>query len=718
MTGEKPKRIRFSLWLLGGFVLVLLTLLVLLQSSNLWKSFTVESAGDTLLLYGLSSLNFAAFVVFGFIFLRSIVRLVRERRALQLGSRIKTRLLFFFVMISILPIIAMAGFSILFMNRAIDRWFVQIPENIVRLPREIQENALDEKREQLNETARMLARSLDGKAIISEDLNALARDGNLAYAAIVDKRGKEIVSTTHAADGPPEIALLRQGNFADAVLNDGYGIDSVTAPLSGERTLVIAPNLGTDLGVNKTVDSSLGQFDRLKDSQITIRQVGFLTLGVLTFMLIFASMWTAFYLARGLTTPLKALAEGAEKIAQGELGHRVDVFAEDELALMVSTFNDMSAKLEANSAELNERRRYIETVLLSLPTGVISIDASERISTINPAARSILSIESEIITGAELSVLINSADLEIFERLISRAKRIGHASDQSKLKIDAENGYGSDGLSVAITATALPENGGVVLVIEDLSELISAQRASAWQEVARRMAHEIKNPLTPIQLSAERIARRVVSDESVNGKGEMLNSIAPNVDGKTERVVKEGTDTIIREVQSLKAMVDEFSRFARLPNVLLEPGDVNEVLDKSVALYRERSDEVSIDLKLSAELPTALLDGEQLKRVFVNLIDNAIEAPSNADSHKSVAISSRHDTARDIIVVEVADNGNGIEPADFQKLFQPYFSTKGRGTGLGLAIVQRIVAEHHGKIKAVTNQPRGAKFIVEIPVQG
>lgn len=723
MTTEKPKRIRLSLWLLGGFVLVLLTLLVLLQSSNLWKSFSVETAGDTLLLYGLSSLNFAAFVVFGFIFLRSIVRLVRERRALQLGSRIKTRLLFFFVMISILPIIAMAGFSILFMNRAIDRWFVQIPENIVRLPKEIQENALAEKRGQLNETARMLARSLDRKDVISEDLNAIALEGNLAYTAIIDKNGEAIASAINVSDEAPELALLRQGNFAAPILNDGFGIDAATAPISGERTLVIAPNLGTDLGVNKTVDSSLGQFDRLKDSQITIRQVGFLTLGVLTFMLIFASMWTAFYLARGLTTPLKALAEGAEKIAQGELGHRVDVFAEDELALMVSTFNQMSAKLEANSAELNERRRYIETVLLSLPTGVISIDADDKLSTINPVARNILQLEPGNFKGAALSNLIDPIDFEKFERLISRAKRIGHASDQSKLNVSSENGNGlADGLSVSITATALPENGGVVLVIEDLSELISAQRASAWQEVARRMAHEIKNPLTPIQLSAERIAKRFAPHRSVpiasasdenNANFITASSIS---DDDNAQVIADGTDTIIREVQSLKAMVDEFSRFARLPNVSLESGDVNEIIGQAAALYRERINEVSVDLKLAAELPAALLDNEQLKRVFVNLIDNAIEAPNNTDSPKAVSISSRHDTARDIIVVEVADNGNGIDPADYQKLFQPYFSTKGRGTGLGLAIVQRIVAEHQGKIKAVANHPRGAKFIVEIPV--
>lgn len=710
MATENPKPIRFSLWLLGGFVLVLLTILILLQTSNLWKDFTVETAGDTLLLYGLSSLNFAAFVVFGFIFLRSIVRLARERKALTLGSKLKTRLLFYFVMISILPIFAMAVFSILFMNRAIDRWFTQIPENIVRLPRELQNNSVATQRDQLNSTARLMARSLVGIEIVETELREIGASGGLAYVSVLDRRGESEIEITFETNDAEGLDLIKNNLLDSEKLDDPFGLQAATAAIGNGRTLVIAREVVIEPEVYQTVDDALRQYDRLKAGQVTVRQVGFLTLGVLTFMLIFAAMWTAFYVARGLTIPLKALAEGAEKIAQGELGHRVDVFAEDELALMVSTFNDMSSKLEANSAELTERRRYIETVLLSLPTGILSIDAANRVSTINPSARIILRLDSGNFVGDDLTQLIEPADLETFERLISRAKRIGHASDQSKLGSEKN---GNEGLSVSITATALPENGGVVLVIEDLSELIAAQRASAWQEVARRMAHEIKNPLTPIQLSAERIAKRFAISE--NGNESIDHSVAPNADAKTQTVVKEGTATIIREVQSLKAMVDEFSRFARLPSVALMPGSVNEVIEQAVTLYRERPDEVLIETHLSTTLPDASVDGEQLKRVFVNLIDNAIEAPGTEDSRKSVSISSRHDTARDIIVVEVADNGNGIDAADLQKLFQPYFSTKGRGTGLGLAIVQRIVAEHRGKIKVVANQPRGAKFIVEVP---
>lgn len=281
-------------------------------------------------------------------------------------------------------------------------------------------------------------------------------------------------------------------------------------------------------------------------------------------------------------------------------------------------------------------------------------------------------------------------------------------------------------MPVALTATALPRNfgeaSGAVLVIEDLSELIAAQRATAWQEVARRMAHEIKNPLTPIQLSAERIARRFVSLQNTKSKVQSFLNVFKSKtdednsksDEQNAKVIKEGTETILREVNSLKAMVDEFSRYARLPDARLEAGDLNEIVRQAATLYEDR--DARIELNLAANLPFALIDEEQLRRVFVNLIENSIEAFDQTHTDKQVSIRTFHDAARDIIVAEVTDNGRGIAPSDFQKLFQPYFSTKGRGTGLGLAIVQRIVSEHRGKIRAVNNSARGAKFIVELPV--
>ncbi len=697
--GKTPKRSRSSPWILGAVVLILLVLLIFLQSSNLWKTFSVETASDTLLLYALSSLNFIAFVIFGFIFLRSIIKLMRERRAFALGSKIKTRLLIYFAAVSLLPIVAMAGFSYLFMNRALERWFTQIPENVVREAREVQSRSLADRRAQLDRAAATLATALEGRSISDEELDQLAAAGQFVRIDLLSPGGEVIAS----------------GGEDSIPINDiDDSISPSNATMSDGRRLMLVAQPAGEESVSQMVDKSLAEFDRLKDQQTTVRQIALLTLGVLTFLLIFASSWIAFYIARGLTVPLRALAEGADEIAQGNLTHRVDVLAEDELELLVNTFNEMSARLEANAEELNDRRKYVETLLQALPTGIVSFDANNRISTINTAAAKILRLDDGDFIGMDLAGIVGDDNRAIIERVIARARRIGHASEQTVLITEGGNRHGDVDaqLPAALTAAALPDAGGSVLVIEDLSELIAAQRASAWQEVARRMAHEIKNPLTPIQLSAERIAKRFANA----GNGENGGMHISQTDDQTERVIHDGTATILREVRSLKSMVDEFSRFARLPDARLEAGDVSEIVRGVLALYEDRHDGVLITSDLSSTLPATKIDEEQLKRVFVNLIDNAIEAFEPEAGEKRVHVSTRQDAARDIVVAEIGDNGKGISPADLQKLFQPYFSTKGRGTGLGLAIVHRIIGEHHGKIKAVANQPRGAKFIVELPV--
>lgn len=722
---EKPneqKKRRISPWIFGIFVLLSLTFLVILQSSNLWKNFSVDTASDALLLYALSSLNFFALIIFGFILLRSLIKLARERRALQLGAKFKTRLWLYFFAVSVLPIVAMAGFSYLYMNRALERWFTQIPENVVREAQNVQNEAIGLQAEKFRETATMLAMSLDNREFTNEDLQKIADAGNLTHIEILSKNNKTIALFDRKLNQNQEqeleqiLSTARNNGVNEPTLQDGRGFDATIANFSDGRKLLIVSNLFDEENISSLVDNALAEFDRLKGKDITFRQIGLLTLGVLTFLLIFASSWTAFYIARGLTVPLKALAEGAGEITRGNFGHRVEVLAEDELALLVESFNQMSAKLEENSAELSERQRYIETVLQSLSTGVISFDQKNRVTTINKAAIQILKLEDADFTDFELAKLVNEENRIVLERLLNRAKRTGQAAEQTVLQreIINENLEAGTSLPVALTATSLPrsfgESSGVVLVIEDLSELITAQRASAWQEVARRMAHEIKNPLTPIQLSAERIAKRC----QVAGTDIHLSTDSSLNLEQTKKVIKDGTETILREVSSLKSMVDEFSRFARLPNAKLESGNLNDLISQSAVLYEDR--EAKIELNLAATLPNTMVDEEQLKRVFVNIIENAVEAFDETQTDKRIFIKTYHDTARDLIVAEISDNGNGIPPSDFQKLFQPYFSTKGRGTGLGLAIVQRIVSDHRGKIKAVNNSPRGAKFIVELPV--
>jgi PAS domain S-box-containing protein len=512
---------------------------------------------------------------------------------------------------------------------------------------------------------------------------------------------------------------------------DGRGYDAVAVPLSGGRYLIVAPPRRSDSNLSVLTTRWESEYSKLVARQRKVRLLGLSTLGLMTLLLLFASTWVAIHLARGIATPIRALAEASNEVARGNLSHRVTTMAEDELALLADSFNQMTAQLgenrsriEAGAAELRdknlaleERRNYIETVLESLSTGVISLDESDCVTTINAAAASMLMLEDRPHTNVALSAITSNEDRAVLDRLLRRARRTGRATEQTELM----RGTSSEGeaIPVALTATALratSEKGrGVVLVMEDLSELLSAQRAAAWSEVARRMAHEIKNPLTPIQLSAERIAKNfhrangsgVVSPNGANGQERAERA-------RVEAVVDECTATITREVAGLKAMVDEFSRFARLPHSRLEAADLNEVVRQSVALYEDRLDGVRMDVRLARTLPPAMLDAEQLRRVFVNLIDNALEALEGVEGERRITVATAHHPARGVLLVEIADTGHGIARDALSRLFQPYFSTRGRGTGLGLAIVQRIVMEHGGHIRAEANRPRGAKFTIEL----
>ena len=808
-AGERPRR-RGAPWLLGGLVLALLFVLVALQVFGLWEFITPDTAADTLLVYALSTLNFVAFLLFSFIFVRNLLKLRRERRERELGSKIKTRLVVYFIAVSLLPITALAVFSYLFFNRAVDKWFSSLPENVVGQARAVQQGEAERQTESLGETAAALAVLLEGRA--PEDvrlkLDPLARRLRLSALGVVFAQGP-----TPAAPPGVEAAPAPDAQAAERIANVSISIDydhaefvnllarieqSPGAPVPrelrlGERVfdvsvaefggnrLVALRGRASDPQLAALVQSS-ETFENFKRRQRKVRLLGLSTLGLLTLLLLFAATWAAIHLARGIGTPIRTMAEAADEVARGNFSHRVTSITDDELALLADSFNQMtaqleensrrleanSAQLEANAAELREknlalaeRRNYIETVLESLSTGVVSLDAGHRVTTLNAAAAAMLRRAHDRAAGASLSELLVEEDRSAIEKLIGRARRAGRAAWQMELARGAGADAGADaGLPVALTATALdtPAGGGrgVVIVIEDLTELLAAQRAAAWSEVARRMAHEIKNPLTPIQLSAERIARQfrraTGRDESLapnaNGNGHTHAPAAagdppraesrPPASGEpadlldlgdggggvlpvrdlehVSRVVEDCTATITREVAGLKAMVDEFSRFARLPHARLEPADLNEVVRQSIALYEDRLGGVRLDVLLAHALPAALLDPEQMRRVLVNLIDNALEAVEAATDERRVTVATGHDPARSLLLVEVADTGHGVARRDLPRLFQPYFTTRGRGTGLGLAIVQRIVTDHGGRIRAEQNYPRGARFVVELPV--
>ena len=738
--GQASRR-RTAPWLLGGLVLVLLSTLVALQAFGLWAVVPPDTASDTMLLYALSSLNFAAFIVFTFIFVRSLLKLRRERRERQLGSKIKTRLIVYFISVSLLPITAMAVFSYLFLNRSIEKWFYRLPEDVVNEAREVQKQATLGQTRSLRETASMLAVLMEDepRLIDAAVLGRMVENGRLAAIEVVGPSG-EVIAGSHSVTSSERVELeqaievARTSHGSDQTLMDGKGYDAVAVPLSGGRYLIVAPARRSASNLSELTTSWESEYSKLVAKQRKVRLLGLSTLGLMTLLLLFASTWVAIHLARGIATPIRALAEASNEVARGNLSHRVTTIAEDELALLAESFNQMTAQLSENRSRieagatelrdknlaLEERSNYIETVLESLSTGVISLDESDRVTTINAAAAAMLMLEDRPRRSVALSEITSSEDCAVLERLLRRARRTGRATEQTELV----RGSAADGeaIPVALTATALratSENGrGVVLVMEDLSELLSAQRAAAWSEVARRMAHEIKNPLTPIQLSAERIAKNF---HRANGNGGD-HGVGPNgasTEARAERarveaVVDECTATITREVAGLKAMVDEFSRFARLPHSRLEAADLNEVVRQAVALYEDRLNGVRMDVRLGRMLPPAMLDSEQLRRVFVNLIDNALEALDGIEGERRITVATAHHPARGVLLVEIADTGHGIARDALSRLFQPYFSTRGRGTGLGLAIVQRIIMEHGGHIRAEANRPRGAKFTIEL----
>ena len=739
----KPRR-RTAPWLLGGLVLVLLSVLVA-QQVWLWSVIPPDTASDTLLLYALSTFNFVAFVVFAFIFVRSLLKLRRERRERRLGSKIRTRLVVYFISLSLLPITGMAVFSYLFLNRSLEKWFSRLPEDVIEEIKEAQRTGVSNQTRSLNETASMLAVLINERSDLSDEqtLSKLLETGHLTAVEIVSPEGL-ILARSEITLPPTERDNLRATlERARATIEesspkeiDAQNFDAVHVPLSEGRSLVVARARRNDTGLSEIITGSQSEYNKLVAKQRKVRLLGLSTLGLLTLLMMFAATWIAIHLARGIAMPIQALAEASNEVARGNLSHQVKTIADDELALLAESFNQMTAQLaenreriEASATELREknlaleeRRNYIETILESLGTGVISLDENDRVTTLNAAAASMLNLSEAPRHGPTLGELVKAEDRLVLERLLRRARRMGRATEQTELA----RSFVTDetAIPVALTATALRRsaNGdgcGVVLVIEDLSELLTAQRAAAWSEVARRMAHEIKNPLTPIQLSAERIAKHFERSMNVERQEQGNGGSNGNSEHERERVasiVHECTATITREVAGLKAMVDEFSRFARLPHARLEQADLNEIVRQAVALYEDRLNEVRLDVHLARTLPSAMLDGEQMRRVLVNLIDNALEALEEVEGERRITVATAHDPARGSLLIEVTDTGHGISRMDLSRLFQPYFSTRGRGTGLGLAIVQRIVTEHGGRIRAEANRPRGAKFTIELPV--
>lgn len=750
---ERGRRRLTKIIILSIVVLLLMLSLIAQGGFNLTPFVTPDTAAETLLLYALSTLNFLAFVTLLFVLLRNVLKLVRERRAARLGSKFKLRLVSYAIGLSLLPVLLLFFFAFGLLNRSIDRWFGEPARQIVDDARAIQDSYFKKEEADLIASVRTIARTISparqtdyNTQGFSAQLDQQMADYNLALVRIVlpggrktFQRGEKKVESDIADTLGAAEQHMQAGGDSFSGSDEG---DSPTAifiiagiRLSGDasdpQALIVAQEFPPELTQRAaTISEHHENFHSLLGKIKRIKAIYILLLAAVTLLLIFSASWLALYVARGITIPIQALAEATDRVAQGDFGHPVEVIAEDELAVLVKSFNQMAAMLAENrerlehaaddlsriNLALDNRRRYIETVLESLSTGVISADEHAGIATINHSALWMLGLKDKPEIGTPIDRVVEAPQGEQLAALCRRARR----SEIAQAEIEFRRTDGSI-LSTATTAIALRTSEGtiegLVIVIEDLTDLIQAERAAAWSEVARRMAHEIKNPLTPIQLSAERIMRNY--ERGVGTRTE------PHLD----EVVREGTTTIVREVAALQRMVEEFSRFARLPEARLVEAPLNDVIRDAVNLYAERLDGIHMECRLADDLPALSIDAEQIKRVLVNLIDNAVEALS-ADGRNGgngsgggrfdsmerlITLESCYLKATDSVRLTVADTGHGISRRDRDKLFLPKFSTRSRGTGLGLAIVSHIVGDHKGRVWVEDNQPCGARFIIELP---
>src|SRR5712691_3218221 len=719
---------------IGGILLTLL-LAAVFTFGSLDVPFEPKSWRAVMVLYAVSSFITAAFLVFGLILARTTLRLWAERSRGQLGARFKTKMVVGAMAISLLPIIFMFVVSYSLINRSLLLWF---PKPLEIASEETQKLLNDLGRGQL---PRLRGTALQAQADASrpgEDFlrRALARGADAIW--ILNRDGKAINGGV-TCDNQPEdrsgticVQLNVLGEYLRSLPSGvevwqaggrNYFAARVPDSRAGRNAgfVVAAYRTSPDILSRLTsIQSQTREYYQEKQDLRALKHQMLLILLLFTVLLLSAVMWMALFLAKQVTIPIQALAEGTREVSAGNFDYQVPEQAQDELGVLVRSFNAMTTQLHDNRSqidqftrnlqqavqELERRRQLMETVLENIPTGVISLDATGAILRLNTSVTRLFGV-----SGSDLHTLeglLGADAARTVHYLMRRSLRMGVVSREIETVVAGRV------LHLAVTVSSLGPrraNTGYVLVLDDLTEMLRAQKSAAWQEVARRIAHEIKNPLTPIQLSAQRLNRYL--DRRAAQPGVASSGAAEG--GELSRLVRECAGLIEREVSSLASLVDEFSQFVRFPTARLASTDPNALVANALAVFAGRLDGIAVRTSLAQGLPCIKADADLLCRVMVNLIDNAAEAMEGS-SAKELRLSTRLLPDGEAIEITIADTGNGISPEDKDKLFLPHFSTKDRGTGLGLAIAARIVAEHLGTIRAEDNSPMGTRFVIELPV--
>lgn len=671
-----------------------------------------DSLGSNIIFFFIININIILLVLLVFLVVRNLVKLVFERRRRLLGSRLQSRLVLAFVALSIVPSLLLFAIAGGLLTHSFDRWFDTKVESALQGSLEIGQTYYQNSANNAMFFARRLSERISEERLFDAarlaELRRLAeekqRDYNLGRVEIFSADGEAIVTVRDKS--LPMAELKPSGEYLARALR-GLGV-TWTQPL-GEGDVIRGgvPIFGADkriVGVAvvdyhvpksltnraKQISESYEQYKYLTFLKAPVKNSYILTLFLITLVIIFSATWWGFYLSKGITVPIQKLAEGTHEVAHGNWDYKIETSGDDEIGVLVDSFNQMTGDLKQITLELERRGKVVQTLLANIAAGVVSVDPAGNITTWNKAAEQMLGVKSEQALAKNYHEVLAPEPLRLVGEIIDSVK------DREKIEREIKIPQREQQLTAVVTAATLRDDDGsalgVMVFIEDITQIQKVQRMEAWREVARRIAHEIKNPLTPIQLSAERLRKRYAN--LLGGDGGILDKC---------------TTTIIQQVEELKSLVNEFSQFARLPAAKLSTQDLNEIVNEALFLFNEGHNGIQFDFRAGV-IPTLDLDRDQIKRVLINLLDNAVAA---VQDDGEIKLATLYDRGRGVVTLEVADNGSGLAPEMRAKIFEPYFSTKENGTGLGLTIVSQIVEDHRGYIRALANEPRGTRFSIE-----
>ncbi len=664
--------------------------------------------------FGLVNFNIILLLLLAFLIFRNVVKVFVERRGRIFGSSLKGKLIAAFAAFSVIPTLLMFIVSVFYINSSFEKWFSVKTVGVLKSALEVQNayyfNAKKNNYHFAHEAAARV-RSLTARpAAMERELAQLRRQFALdAIEWYPSLFGRRILATSgdEAITGIPPVSLefLQKGvrSQAEASTIHQFG--------DGNLVRVIIPvEEGKDRGavVSSFVPLSLisrmndvsSVYEELRDInplEYPLKSIYLIILFLMTFVILLAAVWFGFYLAKQLAVPLVRLGQATREVAKGNYVPLDVRSGSEEIATLIQSFNQMIQNLETSENSLRETLGYLEVVLGYISTGVISVDKTGKITTINRHAADLLKIEADSLIGKSVRELLTLESFRVLAEMLKTMQENRIESFQREFKVHVQG----EELPLLMTLSILKdENGeeiGKVLVFDDLTPIQSAQRAAAWTEVARRIAHEIKNPLTPIKLSAERLRKKF---------GEQI----------TDPAFNDCTTMIIRQVDDMKNLVNEFSQFARLPQSRPIEGDLKDAIEESLTLFRQAHPSVKFEVEYDPRMPRFRYDPDQIKRVFVNLVDNSVAA-SLKEKRPLVSVNTSFDPDLRIIRFSVTDNGEGIPQRDRARIFEPYYSTKETGTGLGLAIVKRIIEDHNGFIRATANEPKGTRMVIELPLR-